>query len=107
MGFSSQKGNVSHSLFCVLHAFIPTSKKNPNRESPWGNAMSESNNDYDALLLFVSWLAFPGISAYAIGVVSIITQAYWPSDDFWVNAWVDVNCFWMIATFIVFVWRNK
>jgi hypothetical protein len=45
MGFSSQKGNVSHSLFCVLHAFIPTSKKNPNRESPWGNTMNESNND--------------------------------------------------------------
>jgi hypothetical protein len=52
MAFSSQKGNVSQSAVCVLHAFIPPSKKDPNRESLWGNAMNESNNDNEQPIVY-------------------------------------------------------
>ena len=45
MVLSPQKKHVAHSVCPLLHAFIPPSKKDSNRESLWGDAMNELNND--------------------------------------------------------------
>ena len=67
-----------------------------------------NRSDYDAFLLYFSWLAFPSISAYALGTLGIVAQSYdWSIASFWVNAWVKVNCVWLVASLTVFVWRNK
>jgi len=67
-----------------------------------------NRSDYDDFFLYFSWLAFPSISAYALGTLGIVTQDYdWSIASFWVNAWVKVNCVWLVASLIVFVWRNK
>jgi hypothetical protein len=65
-------------------------------------------SEYDVFLLYFSWLAFPSISAYALGTLGIVTQDYdWSIANFWVDAWVKVNCVWMVSSLIVFVWRNR
>jgi hypothetical protein len=64
--------------------------------------------DYDAISLYLSWLVCPFFSAYALGILSIGTQSYcWSSAEFWVDAWVEVNLAWLMASLIVFVWRNR
>ncbi len=67
-----------------------------------------NKSDYDAFFLCLSWLVFPSISAYALGTLGIVTQGYdWSTANFWVDAWVRVNCVWLTASLIVFAWRNK